>query len=231
MTSIEMWLSQADETKTQRELQDRLWDELHHEPCLDAHGLVLEVTDYVATLGGSVMSYAEKLAAERAAQRVPGIAGVVNEIAVVLPAREQRGDEALASMVARALEWDVFVPGERVTAQVVNGSVTLEGQVDWPYQRAAAEEAVQRLRGVRDAINHVTVVPRAVPADVLRSRLEAALQHAPLLHARRIRAETRGGTVVLHGHVRSLAERSEAEQVARAIPGVTAVEDELTVEH
>lgn len=231
MTSIEMWLSKADETEVQRELQRRLWEELRSEPCLDAHGLALDVTDYVATLGGMVLSYAEKLAAECAAQRVPGIAGVVNEIAVVLPARDQPSDDALASAVARALEWNVFVPGERITVQVANGCVTLEGHVDWAYQRTAAEDAVQRLRGVRDVMNHVTVASPTVQADVLRRRVEAALHHDALLHARRIRAEAHGSTVVLHGHVRSLAERSEAEQVARAIPGVTAVEDELTVEH
>ncbi len=231
MTSIQIWLSETEAANTQRELERAVWEQLTWEPCLDPQGILLDVTDYVATLRGTVRSYPERLAFERAARRVPGIQAVVNETTVVLPPADERTDAQLGRAVAHALAWDVFVPRDRVAARVANGGVTLEGAVERPAERTAAEEVIQRVRGVRAVSNRITVEAGAAPPDEsVRGRVEAALRHEAQTHGRHIRVEVRRETVVLRGHVRSLAERLEVERAAEAIPGVSRIQDELTVQ-
>lgn len=165
MTSIQIWLSRSDELAVQAELQNKVWDELEVEPTLDPSGLGVNVSEYVATLDGTVISYPQKLAAARAAKRVPGVQAVQNEIAVVLPVLQQRTDEDLGRAVAHALEWNVLIPHGRVTAAVARGWVTLEGNVEWDHERIAAEEAVAHLVGVRGITNSIAVTPLARPND------------------------------------------------------------------
>ena len=226
--SIQMWLSRGEDLFLQTKLQRQVWDELKWEPMLDVANIWVEVADGVVTLAGMVPSYPAKVAAERAVQRVSGVRAVRNDIEVELPASQVRSDSALAKAAVRALEWDVLVPHEKITIQVVEGRVTLAGAVTRDYERAAAAEAVTHLVGIRGVVNLVTVKAKSSVAD-LKGRIEAALRHTAGTHGRHIKVETYGDTVVLHGSVRSLAEREEAEHAVWTVPGVGRIEDDVEI--
>jgi osmotically-inducible protein OsmY len=227
--SIEMWLAEDDDVAARSELQRSVFDEFTWEPTLDAADINVMVADHVVTLSGAVKSYPQKLAAERAAERVRGVQAVQNELAVVAPASDRRSDTEIARAAAAVLESDVLVPRARVWATVADGRVRLEGSVRRDAERREAEEAVQRLVGVKGVTNVMTVEPTAPPED-LKRHVEEALAHSTGLQRDHIKVEARDGGVVLHGRVRCLAERHEAERAAWGVPGVTDVRDELQVE-
>jgi osmotically-inducible protein OsmY len=214
--------------KTDTELQQDVMNELKWEPTLRAAEIGVAVKDGVVTLSGYVDSYVKKLVAERAAARVVGVRAVAEEIQVRLPGSLKRSDEDIAGMVANILEWNVLVPHDRVKVMVQDGLVTLSGEVDWGYQKFAAEEAIHHLMGVVWFSNQITVKPTIKPQDT-KAKIESAFQRNALLDSRRIKIETRGGRVILSGNVRSWGERAEAQWVAWAAPGVSEVENNIII--
>jgi osmotically-inducible protein OsmY len=212
-------------------LQHRVQEELEWEPSLDASHIGVAATQPgVVTLTGTVASYAEKLSAERAAKRVAGVRALANDIEVRPLGSLKRNDTDVAQAVLRALEWDIAVPHEKIKARVVDGWVTLEGEVALQFQRTAAENAVRRLMGVRGVSNLISlqVIPPLKPAEI-KGRIESALRRSAEIDAQGIRVEAEDSTIILRGNVRSWAERDEAERAAWGAPGVLFVKDELTV--
>jgi len=210
------------------ELQKKVLEALDWEPSLDATGIGVAAIGGVVTLTGQVPSYADRLAAERVVKQIIGVKGLANDLEVRLPGDARRTDTELAAAAVKALEWDVQVPHEMIKLRIADGWITLEGQVEWQFQREAAERSVRHLLGVRGVSNQLTLMTRVTPAD-LKNRIESALKRNAELEARQIRVETRGGTVVLNGAVHSWAERDQAERAVWAAPGVSAVEDHLAV--
>jgi len=210
------------------ELQKRVLDALDWEPSLDATRIGVAASGGVVTLTGQVPSYADRWTAERVIKRMAGVKGLANDLEVKLPGDARRTDTDLASAAVKALEWDVRVPHQRIKLRASDGWITLEGQVEWQFQREAAERAVRHLLGVRGVSNQITLTAKVTPTD-LKSRIEAAFKRIAELEARQIRVDTKGGTVMLDGTVHSWAERHEAERAVWAAPGVTAVEDRLAV--
>jgi osmotically-inducible protein OsmY len=214
-------------TKLQHDVQE----ELEWEPSVDAsHIGVAASQPGVVTLSGTVATYVEKVSAERAAKRVEGVRAVANDIEVRPIGSMKRTDTDIAQAVLRALEWDIAIPHEKIKARVDNGWVTLEGGVALQFQRAAAENAVRRLSGVRGVTNQILleVRPAVKPAEV-KNRIEAAFRRSADIDARGIQVDAKDRTITLRGRVRTWAEREEAERAAWAAPGVLAVEDELIV--
>lgn len=210
------------------ELQKRVLEALDWEPGLEAKEIGVAANDGIVTLTGLVRSFADRFTAERVVKRLSGVKAIANDLEVRLPGDSRRSDSDLASAAVRALEWDVNVPNDRIKVRVADGWLTLEGQVEWQYQRQAAERAVRQLMGLRGVSNQLTLTARVTPND-LKNRIEAAFKRTAELEARKIRVETTGGKVILEGSVHTWAEREEAEDAVWAAPGVTVVEDRLGV--
>ncbi len=187
------------------------------------------VHERVVTLTGTVSSYAEKLAAEQAAHRVPGVLDVANDIQVRVPGSLTRGDPDIAQAVRHALEWDVLVPDERIRSTVSGGWVTLEGDVDLLRERDDAERAVQRLAGVRGVHDKIEVRSRTVAPDAIRRAIEEALERRAEREAERIQVSVSEGVVTLSGNVSSLPEKRAILGLVSHTPGVRAVNDQLHI--
>ena len=220
----------ADTMLTDEELQAKVLDELRWNPEVKPTDVGIEVDDGVVTLTGTVESYPMKVAAEKAAHRVRGVRAVANDIHVTLPFERTRSDTEIAAAAAHALGWNTQIPVERVNLTVRVGWITLDGEVDWAYQKESAEMAVRNLTGVRGVTNilHIASTFTMAPQEV-RFMIEEALKRNAELDAQRIRVETADGKVILSGTVRSWAERQEAEYAAWAAEGVSDVENRITV--
>jgi osmotically-inducible protein OsmY len=212
--------------KTDWELRRDVERELEWDPSIDARNIGVAAKNGVVTLTGYVSSYADKWRAERIAKRVSGVTALANEIEVKLST--ERTDPDIAEAARAALKADSRLPADRIKVIVERGWVTLEGTVDYYYQKSAAESDVRYIAGVRGVTNALVVTPKVSPTDI-RMKIEEALKRSAQLDANRISVETEGSKVILSGTVRSWAEREEAEMAAWAAPGVTQVENKIKV--
>jgi len=210
------------------ELRTKVLAELEYDPSVDAANIGVAVKEGVVTLTGHVANYSEKTAAERAVRRVKGVRAIAEEIEIRLPRQKKTSDDEIARRVANILRWDSQVPAEAIEITVQDGWVTLNGTVDWQYQRIAAENDVYKLSGVAGVNSHIKVQPRVEVSD-LQNRIEDALERNAEIEAEGIGVSVKNGAVVLTGLVHGLAEHEAIKQAVWSAPGVRSVDDHLRV--
>jgi osmotically-inducible protein OsmY len=202
--------------------------ELEWDPEVDARKIGVAATGGVVTLTGHVSSYAERWSAEKIAKRIHGVQGVANDIEVRLASDDHVDDDDIVQSALTALRWNFTVPKDRIRVMVTKGFLTLEGNVDWQYQKRAAEDAIRYQRGVRGISNQVVVKPHVYSGDV-KAKIEAALKRSAEVDSKQVIVETSDGSVTLRGKVRSWAEHDDALIAAWAAPGVMKVVDHLSI--
>ena len=214
--------------KTDGALRRDVEDELAWDPAIDASAIGVAVKSGVVTLTGHIDSYAEKRAIEKALRRVAGVHAIALELDVRLSPEHRRSDTDIAEAARVALEWNSEVPTNRIRATVDKGWVTLEGEVEWHYQRMAAEKAVRPLIGVVGISNEIALVPKTTAANLQRNIAEA-LRRQVEREIERLEVTVQGHTATLRGKVNSWHERAAAQGVAWSAPGIRAVVNELDV--
>ena len=216
--------------KSDSQIKGDVLNELKWDSRVDEADVGVQVKEGIVTLTGSVNVYARKIAAREAAHRVHGVLDVVDELQVKVPGIGARTDTDIARAVRDALEWDAFVPDEKITSTVSLGIVTLEGAVQTWSQRADAERVVRGLTGVRGVINQITVAAKAVDTTRLKTDIEEALERQAEREARRIGISIKDGVVMLTGRVRSWVENDTIDRVVGFAPGVRRVDDRIVVD-
>jgi len=204
-------------------------EELRWEPEVDDTDIAVKIHNGVATLTGFVGSYAQKYRAGNAAKRVAGVTALANDIEVRLTAGEGVPDPQLARDAVAALKAELPISWEEIKPTVQNGKVSLEGTVEWHYQRERAERAMHNLRGVVSVRNSIRVKPRAAVTDGLKEKIAAAFRRNAQIDADAISIEEHHGAITLRGKVHSWAEHEQAYSTAWAAPGVTYVNNEINV--
>lgn len=213
--------------KNDADLQHDVEEELRWDPSIHAEQIGVSVKNGVVELDGHVDSLWEKWAAEGAALRVANVESVASEIKVEPPPSATRTDEEIARAASNHIEWNWLVP-KTVKVQVTDGVVTLQGTVEWQYQKKEAEQGLLRLIGVKSILNRITLNPK-VSAPGVKGRIEDALKRNAVIDATHIKVETSDGTVTLRGSVRSWVAWAQAEYIAWAAPGVSKVENHLRI--
>ena len=214
--------------RSDSEIERDVRDELKWDPNLDAEDIAISVKDGVVTLAGFTRSYSDRLEAEHAAKRVAGVHAVANDIEVRLPSIDQRPDPDIARDAVASLKAQLPLSHENIKLIVKDGWLTLEGTVEWQYQKTTAENAVRKVKGVKGVTNVISLKPKVEPTDIQR-RIQEAFKRNAEVDANRIAVETHGSEVILKGTVRSWIEREEAERVAWSAPGITRVDDRIVV--
>lgn len=214
--------------KSDNQIQKDVMEQLKWEPLLKASEIGVAVRNGIVTLSGQVDSYYKKRSAEEATKKVWGVKAIAEDIQIGVSPFYAKSDTEIAEAILNALKWHTAVQEEKIKIKVDDGNVTLQGEVDWDYQRSGARKAIEGLTGVKSITNLITVKPKITAADIQR-KIESAFQRAASINSKKIKVNVVGGKVILSGTVSSLAEKEDAETSVWNANGVMEVENDLEV--
>lgn len=210
-------------------IQADVMDQLKWEPGLNAAEIGVAVKHGIVTLSGIVDSYSKKIIAEEAAKKIAGVKAVAEDIQVGMSPNFRKTDAEIADAVVFALRWHASIPDEKLKVKVEEGGVSLEGELEWDYQRKEVIRVVEKLAAVRKINNYIRLKPYLKPENI-KDKIEAAFSRSATIDSGKVSVVIDGSKVILHGSVRSMAEHDDAENAAWAAPGVTSVENDLVLE-
>lgn len=215
--------------RSDTEIKNDVQEQLNWEPLLNAAEIGVAVKKGIVTLSGQVDSYLKKVTAERTVKKVMGVKAVAEDLQVGPSSLYKRTDTEIAEVILDTIKWHLAIQEDKIKFEVENGIVTLEGEVDWEYQRKAIETAVESIIGVRNINNCILVKPQTTPADI-KHKIHAAFRRSANIDSEKISVDVIGNKIVLKGKVRSIAERDDAENAAWSAPGISKVENYLELE-
>jgi osmotically-inducible protein OsmY len=210
------------------QLQEDVLAEIDFDPRIESKTIVVVVTNGIVTLSGEVPNFYEKWNTERAVKRVAGVAGIAEEITVQPFPHTEQTDTEIATAARAAILWNMAIPNEQIQIMVEQGMITLEGQVDWQFQKQNVYDAVIHLRGVQGVYNRIALKPFLTSADV-RQTIEAAFKRSADLDAKQVHVTVENGNVTLKGNLPTWSERDAASRVAWNAAGVMTVKNQITV--
>ena len=214
--------------KSDSKIQKDVMDELKWEPFLNASEIGVAVKNGIVNLSGQVDTYSKKLSAEKAAKRVSGVKAIAEDIQISVSPAYSKTDAEIAEAVLNALEWHTAIQEEKLKIKVENGNVTLEGEVEWEFQRSNAKTAIENLTGVCSVFNFINVKPKITASDI-QQKINSAFLRSATIDSGKITADVMGSRVILRGNVRSYTEKEDAENAAWNAPGVTNVESMIEI--
>ena len=216
--------------KSNEVLQKDVQDAIKWEPLLNAAEIGVTAKDGVITLTGIVDSYVKKSEAEDAAKNVAGVKAVVEKIIVQFGTMGKKADNEIATEVLNAYKWNWEVPSDKVKVKVEDGWVTLEGELNWNYQKDAAKKSISNLPGVKGVSNIITIKAETHNA-IEKLDIEHALERNWSTNGQDIEVTVSGHNVILKGIVDSWYQKDAAGRIAWNAPGVWTVENALVIEY
>lgn len=215
--------------KSDSDIQKDVIEALRHDPSVTHEHIGVSCQDGIVTLSGTVPNYFEKSAAEKATQKVSGVEAVVENIEVKIPGIYMRDDKTIATAILDQFYWHVQIPQDKIKIAVEEGRVNLTGEVDWEFQRIAAENCVRSLTGVIGVNNNITLRSKNIKPEAIKAKIQDALKLEAIKQAKNIQVEVKGTKVILSGKVNSFTEMEDIKWATWGTPGVLSVENNIHI--